>query len=135
VLGEATEMPIFAHVNWFQRAEDGRYIWPGYRENLRALLWLLDLKEGRVRGRATPIGVLPVREELRLEGLDIAEEDLERVLDFDAERWREEVRSREEHLAQFPGLPEEIWTAHYRLAQALAAHGAGDEAVLAGAAG
>lgn len=119
VLGEATEMPIFAHVNWFQRDEDGRYIWPGYRENLRALIWLIDLKEGRVAGQQTPIGIVPTRAELRLEGLEIDEQDLERLLDFDAERWREEVRSREEHLAQFEGLPAEIWAAHWRIAEAL----------------
>lgn len=42
---EATDMPIFAHVNWFQRDSDGRFRWPGYGENLRTLLWLIDLKQ------------------------------------------------------------------------------------------
>ncbi len=136
VLGQATEMPIFAHVNWFQRDADGRYVWPGYRENLRALLWLIDLKEGRVSGRQTPVGVVPTPEELHLEGLEIDPADLARLLDVDLDRWREEARLREEHLAQFAGLPEEIWAAHYRLAQALAvASDVDDEPVLASSAG
>ena len=55
IIGEAAEQPIFAHVNWFQRdAEDGHFLWPGYRDNLRALLWLMQLKDGEVDGRQDP---------------------------------------------------------------------------------
>ena len=65
-------MPIFAHVNWFQRdPEDGHFLWPGYRDNLRPLLWLLQLKNGEVTGRHTPVGILPTKEELNLEGVEI----------------------------------------------------------------
>ncbi len=60
IIGAATEQPIFAHVNWFQRGEDGHFRWPGYRENLRALLWLMRFKDGDVAGVPTPVGVLPV---------------------------------------------------------------------------
>jgi phosphoenolpyruvate carboxykinase (GTP) len=124
VLGEAKDMPIFAHVNWFQRDASGRYVWPGYGENLRALLWLIDLKEGRASGRRTAIGILPDRSELNLEGLDISDADLARLLSYDDELWRLEVQQREEHLKQFPNLPGEIWAAHRRLAEALAEEGA-----------
>jgi phosphoenolpyruvate carboxykinase (GTP) len=120
VLGKATDMPIFAHVNWFQRNPDGSYVWPGYGENLRALLWLMDLKEGRVQGRKTPIGVLPRREELNLEGLALSDAALNRLLDYDTGLWREEMKGREEHLSQFPGMPEEVWEAHRRMEAALA---------------
>ena len=119
VLGAAKELPIFAHVNWFQRDADGRFIWPGYRENLRPLLWLLDLKEGRASGVETPIGILPKAEELRLEGLDIAEEDLAKLLEVDVPRWKQEVELRQEHLEQFHGLPEAIWQAHRRMVRAV----------------
>ena len=124
VLGKTTDMPIFAHVNWFQRDADGRYIWPGYGENLRALLWLLDLKEGRAKGKRTAIGILPERSELMLEGLDISDTDLNRLLSYDTDLWRGEVQQREEHLSQFPNLPEAIWAAHRRLAERLAEEGA-----------
>ncbi|HXH20657.1 MAG TPA: phosphoenolpyruvate carboxykinase (GTP) [Dehalococcoidia bacterium] len=121
VLGRARERPIFAHVNWFQRDESGAYLWPGYGENLRALLWLLDLKAGRVKGCETPVGVIPAPGELNLEGLDIPASRLERLLRYDPEEWRPEVESRREHLRQFERLPEEIWKAHERLAEAVGA--------------
>ncbi|MFC7495740.1 MULTISPECIES: phosphoenolpyruvate carboxykinase (GTP) [unclassified Nocardioides] len=119
IIGSASEQPIFAHVNWFQRGEDGHFRWPGYRDNLRALLWLCRFKDGDVSGRPTPVGVLPTKEELELEGVEITPEDLEAILTIDVERWRQEMGFREEHLRQFDGLPEEIWTAHRRVAAAL----------------
>ncbi|RLV55539.1 phosphoenolpyruvate carboxykinase (GTP) [Aeromicrobium phragmitis] len=120
IIGQATEKPVFAHVNWFQRdAEDGHFLWPGYRENLRPLLWLMQYKNGEVTGRRTPVGVLPTEEELDLNGLDLPQEDLDRILTIDVERWRQEMGFREEHLQQFEGLPEEIWEAHRRVAKAL----------------
>lgn len=120
VVGAAKDQPIFAHVNWFQRdPEDGHFLWPGYRENLRALLWLVRLKDGEVTGRETPVGVIPLEEELDLEGLEIEPEDLRTILSIDVDRWREEMRHREEHLEQFRDLPEEIWEAHRRVAAAL----------------
>jgi phosphoenolpyruvate carboxykinase (GTP) len=62
VIGSAASQPIFAHVNWFQRDQkDGHYLWPGYRDNLRPLLWLLRLKEGQVRARHTPVGIIPAK--------------------------------------------------------------------------
>ncbi|GAA4369053.1 phosphoenolpyruvate carboxykinase (GTP) [Nocardioides caricicola] len=120
IIGQATEQPIFAHVNWFQRdPEDGHFRWPGYRENLRALLWLCELKDGLVTGRETPVGVLPTQDELHLDGLEIDQADLDVILTIDTERWRQEMGFREAHLKQFDNLPEEIWEAHRRVAQAL----------------
>jgi phosphoenolpyruvate carboxykinase (GTP) len=121
IVGSATDMPIFAHVNWFQRdLGDGHFLWPGYRENLRPLLWLIQLKHGEVQGRQTPVGIVPTAEELHLDGVDIRPDDLETILSIDSDRWRQEMAHREEHLAQFDGLPEEIWQAHRRVAAALA---------------
>ncbi len=122
VVGAATEQPIFAHVNWFQRdPEDGHFLWPGYRDNLRPLLWLLKYKFGEVTGRQTPVGVIPTKEELELEGVDIDPTELDTILSIDVERWRQEIGFREAHLQQFDRLPEEIWEAHRRVAAALAA--------------
>jgi len=120
VIGRATTKPIFAHVNWFQRGEDGRFLWPGYRENLRPLVWLMQFKNGEVTGVQTPVGVIPAREELDLAGCDEQTlADLDTVLSIDVERWQQEMGYREKHLAQFDGLPEEIWEAHRRVATAL----------------
>ncbi|MHB1593836.1 MAG: phosphoenolpyruvate carboxykinase (GTP) [Streptosporangiaceae bacterium] len=124
VIGAAKSQPIFAHVNWFQRdPEDRHYLWPGYRENLRPLLWLLRLKEGEVTGRQTPVGILPAEGEIDLSGVDITPQDLATVLSIDTARWKQEMDYREEHLAQFADLPEEIWQAHRRIAAALDSEG------------
>jgi phosphoenolpyruvate carboxykinase (GTP) len=120
IIDSAREKPIFAHVNWFQRDRtDGHFLWPGYRDNLRPLLWLLRLKDGDVTGRPTPVGILPTPDELDLDGVEVAPDDLDVLLSIDIDRWRQEMGFREEHLAQFADLPEEIWTAHRRVAHEL----------------
>ena len=117
IVGAASDQPIFAHVNWFQRdAEDGHFLWPGYRDNLRPLLWLLQLRNGEVEGRRTAVGIIPTEEELDLTGMDVPAADLERILSIDKERWQQEIGFREEHLSQFDRMPEEIWEAHRRVA-------------------
>ncbi|HEY2506539.1 MAG TPA: phosphoenolpyruvate carboxykinase (GTP) [Streptosporangiaceae bacterium] len=120
IIGAAAKQPIFAHVNWFQRdPEDGHFLWPGYRDNLRALLWLVRLRDGEVTGRQTPVGIVPTKQELDLDGVEISEQDLDRILSIDVPRWQAEMGFRQEHLSQFEGLPEEIWAAHRRVAAAL----------------
>jgi phosphoenolpyruvate carboxykinase (GTP) len=120
IIGACASQPIFAHVNWFQRdAEDGHFLWPGYRENLRALLWLMQLRDGEVTGVESPVGILPAKDELDTNGLDIDPAELDKLLTIDVDRWREEIGFRQAHLEQFANLPEEIWVAHRRVAQAL----------------
>jgi phosphoenolpyruvate carboxykinase (GTP) len=120
IIGAATDQPLFAHVNWFQRdPEDDHFLWPGYRDNLRALLWLMRLRNGEVTGTTTPVGIIPTREELELTGSGVRPEDLDRLLTIDVARWRQEMVRREQHLAQFDGLPEAIWEAHRRVTAAL----------------
>ncbi len=120
ILGAATDQPIFAHVNWFQRGDDGRFLWPGYRDNLRPLLWLMQLRNGEVTGRQTPVGIVPTKEELQLEGMaNLRADDLETLLSIDVPRWQQEMAHREQHLSLFRDMPEEIWAAHRRVSDAL----------------
>jgi phosphoenolpyruvate carboxykinase (GTP) len=79
----------------------------------------MQLKNGEVTGRQTPVGVVPTEEELDLRGMDVPAADLERLLTIDTARWKQEMEHREEHLALFPDLPEAIWEAHRRVAAAL----------------
>ncbi|GAB3580461.1 phosphoenolpyruvate carboxykinase (GTP) [Calidifontibacter terrae] len=124
ILGQVTEQPIFAHVNWFQRSpEDGHFLWPGYRENLRPLLWLMALKDGEVEGVRTPAGIIPKQEELDLTGLEIDQADLDTILSLDVPRWQQEMEHRQEHLESFERVPEEIWEAHRRVTKAFDAAG------------
>ncbi|WP_369138023.1 phosphoenolpyruvate carboxykinase (GTP) [Modestobacter versicolor] len=126
IIGSATKQPLFAHVNWFQRdPEDGHFLWPGYRDNLRALLWLMQLRDGEVTGTSTPVGIVPTPDELDLRGMELPPGDLERLLTIDTARWQQEMTHREEHLNLFEGLPEEIWTAHHRVTKALRSADAG----------
>jgi phosphoenolpyruvate carboxykinase (GTP) len=120
IIGACTNKPIFAHVNWFQRdAKDGHFLWPGYRDNLRALLWLMQLRDGTVEGVQSPVGILPTKDELNTDGLEIDPADLDKLLTIDIDRWKQEIGFRQAHLEQFANLPEEIWTAHRRVAEAL----------------
>ncbi|MDT0275391.1 phosphoenolpyruvate carboxykinase (GTP) [Blastococcus goldschmidtiae] len=120
IIGAAKDQPVFAHVNWFQRGEDGRFLWPGYRDNLRPLLWLMQLRNGEVTGRQTPVGIVPTKEELQLEGMDdLRPDDLETLLTIDVPRWQQEMAHREQHLSLFRDMPEEIWAAHRRVSDAL----------------
>jgi phosphoenolpyruvate carboxykinase (GTP) len=122
LLGRVTHQPIFAHVNWFQRdPTDGRYLWPGYRDNLRALLWLIQLKNGEATGQHTPVGIVPTQDELNLAGVDLPARDLARLLAIDTARWDQELDQRGQHLAQFDDLPPAIWDAHRRISAAMAA--------------
>ncbi|MBO0843043.1 MAG: phosphoenolpyruvate carboxykinase (GTP), partial [Nocardioides sp.] len=112
IINAASQKPVFAHVNWFQRdPENGHFLWPGFRENVRALLWLRAYQKGEVKGQRTAVGVIPTQDELDLRGLDLPQEDLDRLLNIDVARWQQEIGFREEHLQQFK-LPEEIWEAH-----------------------
>ncbi len=120
IIGAATDQPVFAHVNWFQRGEDGRFLWPGYRDNLRPLLWLMQLRNGEVTGRQTPVGIVPTKEELQLEGMDdLRADDLDTILSIDVPRWQQEMAHREQHLSLFRDMPDEIWAAHRRVSDAL----------------
>lgn len=119
ILDQLTDKPLFAHVNWFQRDADGGYLWPGYGENLRALLWMMDYREGRATGTQTPVGVVPTKDELNLDGLDIDDATMDKLLAIDVDRWKQEIELREAHLKQFKDLPQQIWDAHNRVAKAL----------------
>lgn len=116
ILGGLSEPPVFAHVNWFQRdPDDGRFLWPGYRENLRALLWLMDFQDGAASGTRTPVGTIPTATELDRTGLGVPDEDLARLLSIDVERWKQEMGFRAEHLGGFENLPEAIREVHARI--------------------
>jgi len=77
------------------------------------------VRNGEVTGQRTPVGILPARDELNLDGVQAAPEDLDKILTIDTDRWRDEMERREHHLAQFHDLPAEIWQAHHRIATGL----------------
>ncbi len=100
--------PKIFNTNWFRKSDDGKFLWPGFGDNMRVLLWILDRCDGKVGAVESPIGYLPNKEDLKLEGLDISEEDLNELLNVDKEVWLDEVAQIKELYAGFEKLPAEL---------------------------
>ncbi|MBO4284514.1 MAG: phosphoenolpyruvate carboxykinase (GTP) [Clostridia bacterium] len=92
--------PKIFHVNWFRTDEEGHFLWPGYGENMRVLMWILARCEGKVDAKETPIGYVPFVKDLDLEGLGLDEKVVEGLLDVDAKLWLEDVAGIREFYAQ-----------------------------------
>ena len=100
--------PKIFNVNWFRTDENGKFIWPGFGDNLRVLLWILARCNGQVDAVETAIGYVPNPEDIDLEGSGIDLDTLKGLLSIDKDSWTTEVADIEKHLAQFDKLPEEI---------------------------
>ena len=103
------ETPRIFHVNWFRKDADGRFLWPGFGENMRVLKWIVDRARGRALGRETPIGWMPRYDDLDWNGLDFPRERFEALQEFDRSLWRAEVIGHEElFLDLHDRLPKEM---------------------------
>jgi len=114
--------PKIFHVNWFRRDADGKFLWPGYGENVRVLKWMLDRIEGRAGATDTPIGCVPTPSSLTLDGLSISRGALEELLAVNPSDWTEEERCVDEFFAKFGDtLPEALRKEQRALADRLSA--------------
>ncbi|NLY42730.1 MAG: phosphoenolpyruvate carboxykinase (GTP) [Clostridiaceae bacterium] len=101
--------PKIFHVNWFRTDENGKFIWPGFGDNLRVLNWIIERCEGKADAVETPIGYLPVPDAINIEGLDIGEDTMKELLKVDKKVWLEDVSAQKEFFKQFGDrLPQEI---------------------------
>jgi phosphoenolpyruvate carboxykinase (GTP) len=103
-IGKATDpgkLPRIFFVNWFRRDEDGRFLWPGFGENSRVLKWVFERVDGGAEVVDTPIGRLPTKGSLDLDGLDIDNADLETLLSVDTVGWQAAIPQIREHYATF----------------------------------
>ena len=113
-------LPEIFHVNWFRRDDSGRFLWPGFGENLRVLRWIIERCEGRIGAVETPIGYLPQADDIDVTGLDVSGETLAQLLAVDPDQWREEMEAMGEYLASFgKRLPARLGEEHQRVVQAL----------------
>jgi phosphoenolpyruvate carboxykinase (GTP) len=112
--------PKIFHVNWFRKGADGKFLWPGYGENVRVLKWILDRVEGRGTAEETPIGYVPARGGLTLDGLKISPQAVEELMRVNPEDWEQELADTMDFFAKFgERLPREIHVEHENLSRRL----------------
>jgi len=112
--------PKIFHVNWFRTDENGNFLWPGYRDNLRVLEWILDRCNNRVEAIETPIGYIPKPTDIDMTGLNLASGILEKLLDIDKKEWLEELKGIKRFFKQFKkDLPDELWQEYFALKERL----------------
>ena len=102
--------PKIFNVNWFRLDAEGHFIWPGFGDNIRVLLWILDRCKNKVAAVETPIGFVPRPEDINIEGLDdITLDTMRELLMVDKDLWKEDANNLEEFYKKFEGkIPQEL---------------------------
>jgi len=104
-----SDCPRIFHVNWFRKDDQGRFLWPGYGENMRVLKWIIDRSRGRAYARETLIGWMPRSSDIDLDGLSISREQFEQLQSISVEDVKAELVSQEELFLKLAGdLPKEM---------------------------
>jgi phosphoenolpyruvate carboxykinase (GTP) len=108
-MSTADKLPKIFFVNWFRKNDKGKFIWPGYGDNIRALKWVIERVTGEGKFVETPIGRLPAEGALDIEGLDISPEDLKKLFSIEKESGLAEVAEMREYYKKFGDrLPKEL---------------------------
>jgi phosphoenolpyruvate carboxykinase (GTP) len=101
-------LPKIFHVNWFRKNEKGEFLWPGFGENMRVLDWIIKRCKGEVEAVSTAIGLMPLIDDLNLEGIDVPVEAAEALLEVDSEAWLRELADIGEYLDSYGDRTPEI---------------------------
>ncbi|HTK35830.1 MAG TPA: phosphoenolpyruvate carboxykinase (GTP) [Caulobacteraceae bacterium] len=110
------KLPKIYFVNWFRKDMHGKFLWPGYGENSRVLKWIVERLEGKAEAQETPIGMLPTKESLDVEGLNLSEHQLFLLLSVDRSVWKEEASLIPAAYDKFGDkMPAELWAQHEAL--------------------
>ncbi len=96
-----SDPPKIFQVNWFRKDSDGKFLWPGYGENMRVLKWIIDRAKGKVGGKETLLGWVPKPGDLDLSGLDIQSEAIKQATDVNQGEWKNELESLDDFFKQF----------------------------------
>ena len=106
---DKSKLPMIFNVNWFRKSTEGKWLWPGYGDNIRVLGWIIDRVMGKVDAVETPIGLVPKKEDINIDGLAGQAELMEDLLTVDKSLWMDECELIAEHQAQFGNsLPAEM---------------------------
>ncbi|MCA0387356.1 MAG: phosphoenolpyruvate carboxykinase (GTP) [Bacteroidetes bacterium] len=107
---DKTKLPKIFYVNWFRKDENGKFIWPGYGENIRVLEWIFNRVDGADIAVETPKGFLPKPGTINVEGLDLSEERVAKLFEIDKEHGLEEMESIRKYFDSFEGhVPKELY--------------------------
>jgi phosphoenolpyruvate carboxykinase (GTP) len=102
-------LPRVYHVNWFRKDSEGRFLWPGYGDNMRVLKWIIDRCEGNADAARTPIGNVPAADSLDLAGLELRRQTLDALLAIDPDTWLREMDDIGDYFAEFgPRIPAQL---------------------------
>ena len=106
---EGADLPKIYCVNWFRKDENGKFVWPGYGENMRVLAWMLERIEGQAGGLNNPFGTTPSHQDLNWTGLDFSAEQFNKVTSVDKDAWLAEMKLHDELFQQLSyHLPKEL---------------------------
>jgi phosphoenolpyruvate carboxykinase (GTP) len=104
-----TNQPKIFHVNWFKTGSSGKFLWPGYGDNLRVLEWIVARSKEKIDAVKTPIGYIPHKKDIDLTGLDLDGNDLEKLLEIKNDEWLKEAQDIKDFYSKFGGkIPEEL---------------------------
>ena len=107
--GDVAALPKIFHVNWFRKGDDGKFLWPGFGDNLRVIEWMIARVKGDAGAVETPIGALPRAEDLNLDGVALGDEARAKLFGFDRAGWQAEFASIGEFLDEYgPRMPEAL---------------------------
>ena len=112
--------PAIFHVNWFRKGADGKFLWPGFGQNVRVLMWMHDRIHGKADARETPIGYVPTPDSLDLHDLDLSRDTVEQHLSIDKQDWEQEWADQKPFFDRFGAhLPAAISEEHAALKRRL----------------
>ncbi len=104
-----TKQPKIFTANWFRTDENGKFLWPGFGDNIRVLKWIIDRIENKVDAKETPIGLIPEYNQFDLNGINLSKEKWEKLFNIDKEEWKTEVLEVQKFFNQFGNhLPVEL---------------------------
>ncbi len=122
ISAQGAQLPRIYTTNWFRKNAEGKFVWPGYGENMRVLKWMIDRIEGQAQGQETAFGIAPQYAEINWGGLDFSAEQFQNVTSIDKAAWIDELKLHDEHFAMLAqGLPRELLNAKADLEQRLGA--------------